>query len=661
MKRTVTHILVKLSVGVALIAGGVGSASAQITLNPTSIAFGKVAVNVVGYTNNVKVTNNYSYAVSLTGITFGLPEYTIYTGNPIQTINPHTTVQGFGFIFLASAAGTYDTNITFNFAGGVTAPPLAVTATATTTTATATLSTTSMNFGSVNLGSSVKQQVTITNNSTKDTINIQSVDLYYQPFAASSLTLPYTINAGKKVTITVTFSPMVTGNVTGNLTFCYNRLPCNAVDLSGTGTSPTSLAITSYPTLPYAVQGYTYSANLSASGGKSPYKYRMTTGTMPSGLTLASSGAITGTVSATAQTGNYMIKAQVEDSSSPPVKASQTATIVVNAPTGANCAITSEDVPNSTTPIVNLMDLGPGTYCPSGDTCSPNYCPTGACEGGLYPDGSNTDPGPHDSDGASIAQNTCTWSASCGIQPINGKVVMISMGESASQQPFEEFIAEATADPEKNSNLVIVDGAEGSATGNNWANKNSSFWQELINYSLPWAGVTADQVQVAWMSDVDSSANGCVTNCFSNDATTLKANYESTAANLLYWFPNIKMMFFSSINYTGYSTGVDSTLPEPQGYESAFAAKWAIQDQINGVCCNYNASNGAVTAPWMGWSSYFWGNGLNERSDGVTWACTDLNNDGLHPANPWGHYKIAGYLLNFFKTSDLATPWFVQP
>lgn len=658
MKVTRTHIVVKLGILFALIAGGVGSASAQITLNPTSIAFGKVSVNVVGYTSTVKLTNNYSYDVTLTGITFGLPNYTIYTGNPIQTIKAHTTVQGFGFIFLASTAGTYDTNITFNF-DTVSSVNLTVTATASTTTATATLSTTSINFGSVNLGSSVHQTVTISNSSATDSINVQSVSIYYQPFAASPITLPYTISAGKSLKLTLTFSPMVTGNVTGNLTFCYNRLPCNAVDLSGSGTSPTSVALTSYPTLPYAVQGYTYSATLTAAGGKSPYKYRMTTGTLPSGLTLASSGAISGTVSSTATTGNYMFKAQVEDSSIPPIKASQTATIVVNAATGANCAITSEDIPNSTSPIVDLMDLGTGTYCPSMDNCNTALCqPGNTCQGGLYPGGSNTDPNPHDSDGVTIAQ---------GIQAIDGKVVMISMGESASQQPFEEFITEATADPEKNSDLVIVDGAEGSATANNWANQNSSFWQDLLQYSLPWAGVTADQVQVAWMSDVDSESGStaCVNQssllCFPGDAQNLQSDYEKAAANLLYWFPNIKMMFFSSINYTGYSTNVVSTLPEPQGYESAFGAKWAIQDQISGVCCNYNPNNGPVTAPWMGWSSYFWGNGLIPRSDGVTWACTDLNNDGLHPANPWGHYKIAGYLLNFFKTSGLATPWFVQP
>jgi len=653
MKATLTHIFVKFVVLLALIAGCVDGASAQITLSPSSISFGSVAVNVVGYAQNVQLTNDYDYSVTLTSITFGLPQnFTIYTGTPLQTIGAHTTVQGFGFIFLATAPGTYNTDIYFNFSN-VPKATLSVTATAITTSATATLSATSMSFGSVNLGSTVSQKLTITNSSATSSVNIEAVNLYYQPFAASGPTLPYTLSPGKSATYTVSFSPMATGNVTGNLTFCYNTLPCNAVDLTGTGTSPTSVAITSYPTLPYTIQGAAYSATLTATGGKAPYRYRLISGTLPSGLSLATSGAITGTVSSTAPTGNVVVEAQVEDSSTPPNKATQEVTLVVDVPTGANCNIISEDVPNTTSPLVDLIDLGTGTYCPSIDNCSTTpECPTGSCEGGLYPNGSNTDPDPHDSDGVAIAQS---------IQPIDGKVVMISLGESASQQPFEQFITQASVDPELNTDLVIVDGAEGGATANDWASQQSAFWQELLDYSLPWGGVTADQVQVAWVDDVNSTEDGCTNNCFPGDATTLKGNYETIAANLLYFFPNIKMMFFSSLNYSGYSTGVDSTLPEPQAYESAFGAKWAIQDQIQGDCCNYNPQNGAVTAPWMGWSFYYWGNGLIPRSDGVTWSCEDLNTDGLHPASPWGHYKIAGYLLNWFKTSDLATPWFLQP
>lgn len=645
------QVRLRIALILGLIAGGVRGAAAQITVSPTNLNFGSVAVNVQGFASYVTITNNYSYSVNLTSITFGSPEFGIYTGLPVQTIGAHSKVSQFAFVFRASQPGTYDSTISLNFKG-LPSVVIQTSATAFATTAAATLSTSSLNFGSVNLGArSATQTVTVTNTGGPDSIKIQAVDLYYQPFAETGPLPPVTLAPGQSASYQLSFSPLVTGSTTGSLTFCYNDLPCNGVDLTGTGATTTQFALTSYPVLPYATQGYAYEANMTASGGTPPYIFRIHSGSMPGGLSLAQSGAITGTVSSTDKLGNYTFTVQVQDSSTPKhLNATETLTLPVDAGTGANCKIISEDVGGSTNPLVDLTDLGTGTYCPAGANCS--QCPFGEnCEGGLYPGGSNTDPDPHHSDGVAIAQ---------AIQPINGKYVMISIGESASQQPFEQFITQASVDPEINSNLVIVDGAEGGATANTWASSTSVYWTDLIDYSLPFAGVTPDQVVAAWVSDVNSAQN--CTNCFPGDAQTLQTDYESIAQLLLKNFPNIKMMFFSSMNYSGYSTGVDTTLPEPQAYESAFGAKWAIADQINGnPSLNYNPNNGPVLAPWMGWNSYHWGNGLIPRSDGITWSCQDLSPDGLHPANPWGHIKIAQYLLNWFKTADLSSPWFVQP
>ena len=61
---------------------------------------------------------------------------------------------------------------------------------------------------------------------------------------------------------------------------------------------------------------------------------------------------------------------------------------------------------------------------------------------------------------------------------------------------------------------------------------------------------------------------------------------------------------------------------EPYAYESAFAVRGMIQDQINGVAAmNYNPANGPVVAPWVAWGPYIWANGLLARRDGLTWPC----------------------------------------
>jgi hypothetical protein len=150
---------------------------------------------------------------------------------------------------------------------------------------------------------------------------------------------------------------------------------------------------------------------------------------------------------------------------------------------------------------------------------------------------------------------------------------------------------------------------------------------------------------------------------FPQDMTALQSEYESIARNLHSKFPNIKLVYYTSKFYDGYATGLkDSIYPEPFGFESGFAVKWAIADQINGSAnLNWDANIGPVMAPWMSWAAYEWTNGLNARSDGLTWSCQDVTSDGVHPSPMHGREKDANILLNFFKTDTTTIPWFLAP
>jgi len=99
--------------------------------------------------------------------------------------------------------------------------------------------------------------------------------------------------------------------------------------------------------------------------------------------------------------------------------------------------------------------------------------------------------------------------------------------------------------------------------------------------------------------------------------------------------------------------------PEPWAYESGFAVKWLIEQQIMGdKSLNYNADKGAVKAPWLSWGPYLWANGTTKRADGLFYAREDLGNDGTHPTAS-GNDKVAKLLLEFFKTDSTTKPWFV--
>jgi uncharacterized protein (TIGR03437 family) len=86
----------------------------------------------------------------------------------------------------------------------------------------------------------------------------------------------------------------------------------------------TALTITTSSPLPQGTVGVAYSQTLEASGGNPPYSWSMTSGALPSGLKLSSSGAIAGTPAA-AGTANFT--AQVTDSSAETANASLSLTI----------------------------------------------------------------------------------------------------------------------------------------------------------------------------------------------------------------------------------------------------------------------------------------------------------------------------------------------
>jgi len=481
--------------------------------------------------------------------------------------------------------------------------------------------------------------VTITNTGTTS-FKVSAVTLTY-PFSQTGFSgVATTIAKGKSLTMQVSFFPTASGVTNGTMSIVYDSLPPVGLSLSGTGAAPSSLAVTNYPTLPSATQNAAYQDTLTAQGGAPPYIWTLASGSLPSGLTLASSGTITGSLASSVTTGNYSFTATATDSNL--ATSSATLTLPVYAPTGAECNNIIFNAADGSGPLVPINDLGTGYYL-------------GVEEGGLYANGSNVRPAGHDASGVSISQAIQPLDSNGNPSP-TGKEVFISIGESIAQQPFIEFMILANADPSKNPNLVIVNGATGGATASDMASLKSNFWNVIINNDLPNAGVTPQQVVVAWINDVNGGPSGT----FPTDMTTLQGNTESIAQNLLTKFPNIKLAYFSSINYTGYSNGLKNLSNEPWSYEAGFAVKNAIQDQINGNAnLNFDPTLGPVLAPWIDWGPYYWANGLLARSDGLEWTCQDLQADGTHPSIPVGRIKVSTQLLNFLKSDDTASIWFL--
>ncbi|MHC4445549.1 MAG: hypothetical protein ACYTF1_13285 [Planctomycetota bacterium] len=317
----------------------------------------------------------------------------------------------------------------------------------------------------------------------------------------------------------------------------------------------------------------------------------------------------------------------------------------------SNCAVTSV----GKTPI---DDLGTGFYL-------------GQFQGGLYPNGLNTPPATHQTEGLVRAQNIQPLDTDGNPNP-GGKYVLLSIGMSNTTQEFCSynsndpcdpwtFMGQAAVHPNVNHDtLVIINGARGGQAASVWESPSASNYDRILNTHLTPKGLTEAQVQIVWVKNANPGPDFSLPNA-NADAYDLIGRLANCARAVKVRYPNVQIVFFSNRIYAGYA---DSGLnPEPYAYETAFTCKWLIEAQINQMDgqpidpragdLDYN-----TIAPWLAWGPNLWADGIIPRSDGLTWVCSDFQSDGTHPAQS-GEEKVGTMLLNFMLNSPFASPWFL--
>ena len=306
-----------------------------------------------------------------------------------------------------------------------------------------------------------------------------------------------------------------------------------------------------------------------------------------------------------------------------------------------------------------IDDLGTGTYL--------------GFQGGLFPGGTNTLPATHAAEGSA---------RSALIQPLNsvgvpdpaGKIVFVGIGMSNASQEFcgpndlltpcnpTSFMALAGVDPAVSPNVVLVNGATGGATLGFWDEPTDPDYDRILADWLTPQGLTEAQVQVQWVKTAQAFPDASLPEADAS-AYDLLTEYGQIARALKIRYPNVQQVFFASRIYAGYAN--TALNPEPYAFEAGFAVKWLVEaqiDQMNGGGSDPHAGDLDYTtaAPWVSWGPYLWADGLNARSDGLTWVFDDFAGDGTHPS-PTGVEKVATLLLAFFKNSMQTRPWFVDP
>ncbi|MBZ5571181.1 MAG: choice-of-anchor D domain-containing protein [Acidobacteriia bacterium] len=194
-----------------------GSGQSTVTINPTSLAFGDVAV---GGTKTISVTvandANSAGSVSISQVSISGADFTLSSVPPLPlvlspgqtasaavTFSPTSEGSSTGTLSITSDAS--NTDITVPLSGnGLTAGQLGV-------------SPATMDFGDVTVGNSANQTGTLTAGASD--ITVSSAAWNGQGYSVSGITFPVTVPAGQSVNYTVTFTPQAPGNAPGTISF----------------------------------------------------------------------------------------------------------------------------------------------------------------------------------------------------------------------------------------------------------------------------------------------------------------------------------------------------------------------------------------------------------------------------------------------------------
>jgi hypothetical protein len=614
-------------------------AASNVKVTPASIAFPKTMAGLKSISETVTIKNVGRSQISI--ISFGLTPFTIFQLDYgyVRTLNPGDQAL-FGIVFVPTAETRYTGTFEAHFDDG-TMVTIPLSGSGFTTNAKVTVSPNLVTFAATPVGTTVSQNITVTNVGTSK-MTLNAIDVQ-PPFLQKGFTNPVPLDPSQSFSFTLTFRPTSAGNFANTVGLGYDVLPLNSIAVSGVGSTSSVLAVATFPVLPVATQDGKYQAVLNAVGGTAPYTFSLAAGSsLPAGLTLSAAGTISGTVSQNATLGQYRFTVNVSDSGHPQQHANLGANLLLLPLNRALCNRITTLIRNTNAPIIPITDLGTGTYL--------------GVEGGLYGKGSNVRPAAHESAGLTLAQGIGPLDANGNPDP-NGLYSMVIIGVSVTKTVANQLQPLEQSDPVLNSKLKIVNAAIDGTTGPDWANVHSGVWQTVLNYFLPYANVSPKQVVVAYvLMPHPGQGPG---NTFPKDIGDQENDLANLARNLHTYFPSLKLAYLSSAYYGGYSA---SAYPEPQPYEGGYAFASVIEEQINGnPSLNYDPAKGPVMAPWLSWGPYIWANGLNPRSDGLTWSCQDLASDGTHPSSPQGRDKTAGLIVTNFKSDDTIAPWYFNP
>ncbi|HUO17158.1 MAG TPA: choice-of-anchor D domain-containing protein [Verrucomicrobiae bacterium] len=207
--------------------GGTGAIVDPMTSSPSSLSFGQVPVGTTA-TLSAQLKNSNTWKITLSGM---------------NVVGAGISVSGPTFPLVVDSGQSVPIQVSFKpqsaglISGSVffTGPSLNIPLTGTgTSTGQLSATPTALNFGNVDVGNTATLNTTLS--ASGGSVTVSSATLSSSAFTISGVDLPFTVNAGQSVPLTIVFSPKNSGATNGTLTLASNASnPQLAESLAGDG------------------------------------------------------------------------------------------------------------------------------------------------------------------------------------------------------------------------------------------------------------------------------------------------------------------------------------------------------------------------------------------------------------------------------------------
>jgi hypothetical protein len=242
---------------IALSGSGTNVAVGHLTINPSTLTFGNVAVGSSSVLS-ATITNNGQAAVHISQV---FASGTGFSDSGLAT--PATLAAGQSaqvqVTFAPTATGLVGGTVGISSDAPGAAPGLALSGTG--VQPAISVSPASISFGSIVDGQSKSQAVTITNTGTAN-LTVTQLGSTAAGVSISGVTMPLTIAAGQSGTFSALYAPQTAGSTSGNITIASNAPASPAsVAVSGTGVAATTTLAVSPTSLSFGNVSVGGSAN----------------------------------------------------------------------------------------------------------------------------------------------------------------------------------------------------------------------------------------------------------------------------------------------------------------------------------------------------------------------------------------------------------------